>query len=121
MARIDRVPSRIEPALPICLPWARRPEERAAAGPEPLSRAKGDVLVNPLLKSLRGRHGIVQDRIDAEQSRPRPDALRLKTLKKLKLFVRDRIEFLERKDRGKPPVVVVTRRAPRRLAPVQAS
>ncbi|MDN2568247.1 DUF465 domain-containing protein [Aquibium sp. A9E412] len=70
--------------------------------------------MNPLLKSLRTRHDIVQAKIDAEQSRPRPDSLRIMALKKIRLGFREQIEFLERRD-DKPPVMVVRRRAPRQV------
>ena len=71
--------------------------------------------MSPIVRSLRARQRFVQEHIEAEHDRPRPDALTLQALKKLKLFFRDRIELLERQDSKKPPVIVVTRRSFRSL------
>jgi hypothetical protein len=58
---------------------------------------------------------VVQEHIDAEQARPRPDTLTLQALKKLRLFFRDKIEIIERQNK-KPPVIVVTRRSFRQFS-----
>jgi hypothetical protein len=36
------------------------------------------------LNALRTRHGILEAKIDAEHSRPRPDTIRVKILKKMR-------------------------------------
>ena len=48
------------------------------------------------LNALRSRHGILQAKIDAEHSRPSPDTIRVKILKKMRLKLRDQIERYER-------------------------
>ncbi|MBU4530924.1 MAG: YdcH family protein [Hoeflea sp.] len=48
------------------------------------------------LRALRARHGILQAKIDAETSRPRPDTIRVKILKKMRLKLRDQIALYER-------------------------
>ena len=48
------------------------------------------------LKALRARHGILQAKIDAETSRPSPDSIRVKILKKMRLKLRDQIALYER-------------------------
>ncbi|WP_187970297.1 DUF465 domain-containing protein [Aquibium microcysteis] len=68
--------------------------------------------MDTFVKALERRRQEVQARIDAEMARPRPDALKLLSLKKLKLHFRDQIEFIQRTDRNKAPVMVVRRRAP---------
>ena len=55
--------------------------------------------MDPFLHTLRKRRANLQQRIDEEQTRPAPDSLRLRSLKKLKLHLRERIEFLERRNR----------------------
>lgn len=59
--------------------------------------------MNPLLKSLKARHGIVQTRIEEEQKRPKPDTLRMSALKRLKLHLRDQIALLERMEHARMP------------------
>ncbi len=49
------------------------------------------------LKSLYARHGILEAKIHGEQSRPAPDSIRVKALKKMKLKLRDQIEAMERR------------------------
>ncbi len=56
--------------------------------------------MDKLLESLRRRGAAVQASIDEEQSRPAPDWLRLRALKKLRLRYRDRIAAAERMGRG---------------------
>ncbi|MDP2119503.1 MAG: YdcH family protein [Hoeflea sp.] len=48
------------------------------------------------LNALRARHGILQAKIDAEGSRPSPDTIRVKILKKMRLKLRDQIALYER-------------------------
>lgn len=55
--------------------------------------------MNPLLKALIARHGIVQSKLDAEMKARRPDEVRLSALKKLKLRLKDQIVRLERIER----------------------
>lgn len=67
--------------------------------------------MDEFLKSLRRRRAAIQERIDEEQARPAPDSLRLRTLKALKLHLRERIEFIERRDRqGRVRSIPVLRR-----------
>jgi len=49
------------------------------------------------LKALYARLGIIEAKIHGEQSRPRPDSLRVRALKKMKLKLRDQIEVVERR------------------------
>lgn len=49
------------------------------------------------IRSLLVRGAAIQSAIDREQSRPRPDGLRLLQLKKLRLLVSDRLNRLKRK------------------------
>ena len=51
-----------------------------------------------LLKALRARHSIVAAKIDEEQRRPRPDGIRVRALKKIKLHLKEQITLLERGD-----------------------
>jgi len=48
------------------------------------------------LKALYARHGIIEAKIHGEQSRPKPDSLRVRALKKMKLRLRDQIRTVER-------------------------
>lgn len=48
------------------------------------------------LKALYARHGIIEAKIHGEQCRPRPDSLRVRALKKMKLKLRDQIRTVER-------------------------
>lgn len=62
--------------------------------------------MNPLLKALKSRHAILQDKIDREQRSLQPDTLRIMSLKRTKLRLREQIEFLERATRtGNPDIV----------------
>ncbi|MFD1329043.1 YdcH family protein [Mycoplana ramosa] len=75
--------------------------------------------MDQFLKSLRHRHAAVQERIEEEQTRSRPDNLRLQALKRLRLRFREQIEFIERLNRsGQSVAIPVIRR--RRLAPALA-
>lgn len=49
-----------------------------------------------LLKALRARHALVANKIDDEQRRPQPDGFRVRSLKKIKLRLKEQIAFLER-------------------------
>lgn len=49
------------------------------------------------LKALYARHGIIEAKIHGEQSRPQPDSLRVRALKKMKLRLRDQIRTVERR------------------------
>lgn len=49
-----------------------------------------------LLKALRARHALVANKIDDEQRRPQPDGFRVRSLKKVKLRLKEQITFLER-------------------------
>jgi hypothetical protein len=51
-----------------------------------------------LLKALKARHSIVAAKIDEEQRRPRPDGIRVRALKKIKLHLKEQIQMLERGD-----------------------
>ena len=55
--------------------------------------------MNTFLQALRQRRAALQDQIDDEHSRPAPESLRLRALKKLRLRLRERIEFLEHRSR----------------------
>ncbi|WP_252192941.1 YdcH family protein [Rhizobium sp. CSW-27] len=70
--------------------------------------------MNPLLKALKARHSVIDNKIDHEQRAVRPDGLRIMALKKIRLRIREQIEFLERAGRLGKPLVVVRRR---RVAP----
>ncbi len=48
------------------------------------------------LRALRARHQILESKIQGELVRPRPDELRLKLLKLMKLKLRDEIEGIEK-------------------------
>lgn len=72
--------------------------------------------MDKFVKALERRRKEVQMKIDAEQARPKPDSMKLLSLKKLKLHFRDQIEFIERMDRNEPPIMVVRRRAPMQVA-----
>ncbi|MCF6367459.1 YdcH family protein [Rhizobium halophilum] len=52
--------------------------------------------MNRLLKALKARHAIMETRVMEEQRRPKPDPIRLKSLKTIKLQLRDQIASLER-------------------------
>ncbi|MDO6963170.1 YdcH family protein [Rhizobium alvei] len=52
--------------------------------------------MNRLLNALRARHAIMETRVSEEQRRPKPDPIRLRALKKIKLQLRDQIASLER-------------------------
>ena len=59
-------------------------------------RAKKEVDMNRLLRALKARHAIMETRVTEEQRRPRPDPIRLRSLKTIKLQLRDQIASLER-------------------------
>ena len=48
------------------------------------------------LQALRRRHKSLDQRIEHEQSRPKPNGVYLATLKKTRLILRDRIAHVER-------------------------
>ena len=52
--------------------------------------------MKPLLKALISRHTIIATKIVEEQRRPWPDALRVQSLKKIKLRLKEQIAQLER-------------------------
>jgi len=67
--------------------------------------------MDQFIKSLRQRRAIIQARIEDEQARPAPDQLRLSALKRLKLRIREQIEFIERMNRrGERIAIPVVRR-----------
>ena len=74
------------------------------------------------LKSLHHRRSSMQARIEEEQARPAPDHLRLTALKKLRLRLREQIDFIERISRHgrSAPVPVVRRRSLRLVLPEKA-
>jgi hypothetical protein len=78
--------------------------------------------MDQFLKSLRHRRLIIQSRIEDEEARPSPDGLRLRALRKLKLQLRDQIEFIDRMNRYGQAVAipVVRRRSSRFLLPEKA-
>lgn len=47
------------------------------------------------LNALKFRHDILESKIQGEMSRPRPDDIRLKLLKSMKLKLRDEIASIE--------------------------
>jgi len=47
-------------------------------------------------RSLLFRHGLIQTEIDAEQNSPKPDAIRLFRLKRLRLVLQDKIRRIAR-------------------------
>ena len=49
-----------------------------------------------LLKALKARHALIANKIDDEQRRPRPDGIRVRSLKKIKLHLKEQIAMLER-------------------------
>jgi hypothetical protein len=51
-----------------------------------------------LLKALKARHALIANKIDDEQRRPRPDGIRVRSLKKIKLHLKEQIALLERAD-----------------------
>lgn len=78
--------------------------------------------MDTFLHTLRKRRAALQDRIDEEHARPAPDSLRLRGLKKLKLHLRDRIEFLEHRSRnGSVRSIPVISRRSHRLGGMQPS
>lgn len=63
------------------------------------------------LKALRNRKAKVAASIEAEQTRPAPDHSKVGMMKKMRLRLRDQIEFIERMNRnGQPSLVPVVRR-----------
>jgi len=71
------------------------------------------------LKTLLFRHGQIQKQIDAEQSAPRPDAIRLIRLKRLKLALKDSMCRIARglEMQNAPPHLSVVRVTDKRRAP----
>ncbi|MCK5933313.1 Protein of unknown function [Fulvimarina manganoxydans] len=57
------------------------------------------------LTALQARKAVIEQRIEDELRRPMPCSLRLGTLKKLKLQLRDQMQSLERLNRGSPIAV----------------
>ncbi|MCB1425096.1 MAG: DUF465 domain-containing protein [Zhengella sp.] len=55
------------------------------------------------LNALWSRHSILEAKIQQEQTRPMPDSLRIQALKKLRLRIRERIEGVEARLKGKVP------------------
>ena len=47
-------------------------------------------------RTLLFRHGLIQNKIDAEQGSPRPDAIRLFRLKRLRLVLKDKMRRVVR-------------------------
>ncbi len=78
--------------------------------------------MDQFLKALRYRRSIIQARIEDEQARPAPDGLRLRALKKLKLQLREQIEFIDRMNRYGEAVAIpaVRRRLSRFMLPEKA-
>ena len=54
--------------------------------------------------ALKTRHKRLEARIDDELARPMPDALRLQTLKRMRLSTRDHIKLVTRQLSMRPPV-----------------
>lgn len=65
--------------------------------------------MDQFMKSLKTRHGLIEEAICAEQTRPDPDRNRVLALKKMKLRLRDQIEYLRRDGAEMARVVVVRR------------
>jgi len=69
------------------------------------------------LKSLRQQKQAILARIEDEQARPASDGLRLRALKKLKLHLRDQIEFICRiNQNGQAVAIPVVKRRSSRIA-----
>ena len=68
--------------------------------------------MNRLVRALKARHAILETRVLEEQRRPKPDSIRLKALKKIKLQLRDQIASLERLIAQ--PAAAVTKRFPQK-------
>ncbi len=68
--------------------------------------------MDQFLKALRHRRAIIQQRIEEEQTRPQPDSLKLRALKKVRLRFREQIEFIDRLNRRGEAITipVITRR-----------
>lgn len=49
------------------------------------------------LKALRNRHGILESRIQREETRPYPDSIRIMSMKKIRLRLREDIQRAEAK------------------------
>lgn len=54
--------------------------------------------MKPLLKALIVRHSIVATKIAEEQKRPLPDGLRVRSLKKIKLRLKEQIALLQKNE-----------------------
>jgi len=66
--------------------------------------------VDQFMKSLTTRHSLIEEEISSEQTRPEPDRTRVLALKKMKLRLRDQIEYLRREGADMARVVVVRRK-----------
>lgn len=51
---------------------------------------KGSTMI-AILKALRSRHSIIESRIQREEMRPYPDSLRIRSMKKIRLQLREKI------------------------------
>ncbi len=47
------------------------------------------------LKALRNRHGIIQSRIQREEMRPQPCSIRIMSMKRIRLRLREEIHKVE--------------------------
>lgn len=72
--------------------------------------------MDQFLKAFRRRRAVIQQRIEEEQTRPQPDSLKLRALKKVRLRFREQIEFIDRLNRRGEvitiPVIIRRRWAP---------
>lgn len=66
--------------------------------------------MDQFIKSLKTRHSLIEEEISSEQTRPNPDRNRVLALKKMKLRLRDQIEYLRREGADMARVVVVHRK-----------
>ena len=66
--------------------------------------------MDQFMKSLKTRHSLIEEEISSEQTRPNPDRIRVLALKKMKLRLRDQIEYLRREGADMARVVVVHRK-----------
>ncbi|MBP2149171.1 DUF465 domain-containing protein [Xanthobacter autotrophicus DSM 597] len=66
--------------------------------------------MDQFMKSLKTRHSLIEEEISSEQTRPNPDRNRVLALKKMKLRLRDQIEYLRREGADMARVVVVHRK-----------
>ncbi|QRF50557.1 DUF465 domain-containing protein [Rhizobium rosettiformans] len=73
-------------------------ELEQSTGNAHIGMARKEIAMKQLLKALRARHSIVAAKIDEEQRRPRPDGIRVRALKKIRLHLKEQITLLERGD-----------------------